>query len=521
MISLSIYIEEHSMKISKLIAEKISQLPKLPGCYIYRNNVNQVIYVGKALVLANRVKSYFQNFDKHDIKTKQLVSKIVDLEWIVTQSELEAYILETNLIRKYKPKYNIAKKDDKNYLWLMIDKSESFPRPQIVREKKIKNAIYYGPFASTLPIKRILKELRKIFPYRTCTRKIVEITNTNKDGSKSITIKSNDPKPCLYYFLNLCDAPCAGFISSKKYKNNINNISKFFSTKKNTIKEKLEFDMKKQASKKNYEQAAKLRDKIKDLDAISQRVFVEKNTDEYVYKRDFSQKSIEALQELINFLNIDKLKIKDNFKIECFDISNIQGTNAVASMVVFVDGIANKNLYRKFKIKTKDTPDDFHMIREVILRRFQKLNSKDDSYNTLPDLLIVDGGKGQLSSAYSVLNSLNMLDKLTVIGLAKKYETIIKIDFSEHRLKTGSESRFLMQRIRDESHRFAINYHRKLRSLEQNKSILVEIPGVGKVTKLKLLQAFGSIEKIKKASKQELFEIIKNKNTIDNLIKIL
>jgi len=511
-------ISESELKIT------LSNLPFEPGCYLYRDDSGKVIYVGKAKNLKKRVSSYFhkEHLDPH---IGNLVKSITNIEYIVTDSELEAFILETNLIKKYMPYFNRDLKDDKNYIWIMIDRKEDFPRLQVVRTKKSKTAIYLGPYHHTMPVKRILKRLRKIYPYRTCNRIITQSINSE---TNKIEIKSSDTNPCLYFHLGLCQAPCAGLINSERYRKNITGINTFFTKGHNTLVKELLESMKKYSVNLDFEKAAELRNKIQDLEYIKQRVSVEtEQTDEFDLDFEKNKKSIKAVEEIIHKISNGDLMYKEKFKIECFDISNIQGTNAVGSMVVFVDGKPAKNLYRKFKIKTKTTPDDFAMMTEVLKRRFGHLGVKTDaSFSILPDLLIVDGGKGQLSSAHRVLSDLGIT--IPLIGLAKKNEDIFmlndndgELEFTQRRLRYASDGYFLIQRIRDESHRFAINYHRKLRSIGQTSSILDDVPGIGKLTKKRLLQAFGTVEGIKKAKRKELEVIIKNNTSLNNLLKIL
>ncbi|KXK27485.1 MAG: UvrABC system protein C [candidate division WS6 bacterium OLB20] len=511
---------------SESVKQTAAQAPLQPGCYIYRNSDGHVLYVGKAKVLRNRVRSYFEQYDQTEPKIRKMVPQIDSIEFVVTDSELEALLLETNLIKKYRPKYNTRMKDDKNYVWLRIDSSADFPRISVVREKKGPAAEYLGPYPSTLPVKRILRMLRKIYPYRTCTRIIEEVRTADKNGTVSVSVKSSDPKPCLYYYLGLCQAPCAGAVSSTDYKKNTASIRRFFTNDKHKLQDELRKAMQQAAADRQFERAAQLRDKAADLEAITQRISIRERTDEKLFAEEKQKRQETALLQLTAKLDMYDLEIKKGFRIECFDISNIQGKHAVGSMVVFKDGKPAKSLYRKFKIKTKDTPDDFAMMREVLTRRLKRSESSDDeSFRELPDLLIVDGGKGQLSSAYQILTEQGFA--LPVIGLAKRMEEIFipreedgELGFLKRTLRAGSEGRFLIQRIRDESHRFAISYHRNLRSKSQLKSGLDDIPGIGPVTKRRLLQAFGSMDGIKKANADELNQIIKNRTTVERIIKL-
>lgn len=509
------------MKPSKKLLDKIQSAPRTPGCYIYKNSDEKVLYVGKAVNLYKRLKSYFADFSRLDPKTKILVKKIRTVEFVQTDSELEALILETNLIKKYQPKYNRMMKDDKNYGWLMFTDKDDYPRIEFTREKLYKTNTYFGPYQNPSPIKRALKEIRNVFPYRSCRRKIYDYTDEN--GEKK-TYSSNR-KPCLYYHLNLCDAPCDAQIKKASYRKDISNIKRFFRSKKFKIIDTLNKKMRKASKNKDFEEAAELRDKINDLKYLAQRIKVEQYMDEKLYKEKKSKTRNKAVERLIKKIKFKNLKNKPNFRIECYDISNISGKSATGSMVVFIDGKATKNLYRKFKIKFKDTPDDFQMLKEVFIRRFKKgRKSKDKSFVAPPDLIIVDGGKGQLSSVQNILE--DSMDSIPVIGLAKKYEEIYKFKKNENKfkkikLRKGSPELYLVQRIRDEAHRFAIKYHRNLRAKQQMKSVLDTIPGVGKVIKRRLLKAFGSYENIKKASFEDLQSVVKNKKTVKNIKKIL
>ncbi len=498
--------------------EKLNELPTAPGCYIYRNKSGNVLYVGKGINIKNRVKSYFSSIDRLDPKIKKLINQVYSIETVTTDSNLEALILETNLIKKYKPKYNRLMKDDKNYSWLMVTKGEDFPRLEFIRNKKIKSADYFGPYVNLKPIKRALKELRKIFPYRSCRRKIYFY----KDKNGKRKLYSSNRKVCLYYHLNLCEGPCDNLVTKKEYRDNINNIKRFFRSDKTKIIRSLKKDMRKYASKRKYEKAAKQRDKIEDLQYITQRIKVEEGIDEKLLKKEKRERNINALERLIRKLSLNFKGKLDNFKIECYDISNISGKSATGSMVVFVGGEKEKSLYRKFKIKTKDTPDDFKMLREVFDRRFSKTEKdKDESFQKLPDLIIVDGGKGQLSSVLKILKNKNL--KIPVIGLAKREEEIFqqkREKFKKKKLRKRSDEYFLIQRIRDEAHRFAIRYHRKLHSKKMLTSKLDDIPGVGKVTKRKLLKAFGSYHRIKDATRKDLNTVIKNRKTVENILRL-
>ena len=405
---------------SKTLEKKIKNAPLLPGCYIYKDEAGKILYIGKAIQLRDRVKNYFLLNNDLSVRIEKMVAQIRDVEFVAVDSEAEALVLETNLIHKYHPKYNVDKKDDKNYQWLKFLKNEDFPQPLLVRANLKDNAYYFGPYPNSLPLKRTLKYLRKVFPYRTCNRKITQIKN--KLNEQEFIIHSSDPKPCLYYFLGLCPAPCAGKIFKKEYSYNINHVKEYFTNKKENLIYKLKQEMVLLAKEKKFEEAAIMRDKINDFIYIAQRIEIENNINEkeFSVKRNLSK--INGLNQLIEVISDNSLNLEPNFKMECYDISNIQGKLAVGSMVVFVDGVPARQLYRKFRIKLKDSPDDFAMMQEVFTRRFSEKNltGKDKSFSILPNLIIVDGGKGQLSSAYEILHLLNI--DIPIISLAKKYE---------------------------------------------------------------------------------------------------
>jgi excinuclease ABC subunit C len=537
---------------SKTLEKIIKDAPMLPGCYLFKDGAGKILYIGKAIQLHDRVKSYFAPRNDLSVRIMKMVEKIRNVEFITVDSEVEALVLETNLIHKYHPKYNVDKKDDKNYQWLKFLKNEDFPRPLLVRAKISDNARYFGPYPSGLPLKRTLKYLRKVFPFRTCNRKIEQLKSARKFGRlqapfyseetgresvqesrQVVPVKSSDPKPCLFYFLGLCPAPCAGKISKKEYSKNISHIKEYFTGKKENLIYKLKEEMAILSKDRKYEEAALMRDKINDFIYIAQKIEVENNLTEeqFVIRRNLSK--LGALKDLLTATVGESFTLVPDFKIECYDISNIQGKLAVGSMVVFINGVPAKKMYRKFRIKLKDQPDDYAMLQEVFTRRFSQKNltGKDASFSILPDLIIVDGGKGQLSSSFKILQNLKIL--VPIIGLAKKYDDVFTLTPSQNTkgnrdefgfgkviLKQGSESKFLIQRIRDEAHRFGIAYHRNIRLKAQKFSILSTVPGVGKVIGLKLLRAFGSIEKIKSASAAELNLIVKNKKTVAGIMKM-
>lgn len=482
------------------LQEKIQNAPKLPGCYLYKNSSKEIIYVGKAKNIRNRVKSYFVNYGKLDVRIQSMIDNAVDVEFITVDSEVESFILETNLIKKYRPKYNILMRDDKSYSWVMFEKPKKgkndYPRIRITRTKEVEDAEYFGPYPNTMPLKNILKRIRKVFPYASCNRRLIQISDD------PITVDTNNPVPCLYYHLGLCNAPCASLESKADYMKNFNDIKKFFKGEKSSILRELEREMVAYSKAQDYENASIVRDKINDIKYVTANIKVDNEVDDVAIANMKKIQRETALQELIEALKFpkDSLTYHQGFRIECYDISNIQGTSAVSAMTVMIDGEIRPDLYRRFRIRVKDTPDDFRMLQETLERRFKYLptNKKgvrqpldpDDSFSMTPDLIIIDGGKGQLASSYLILKDFGLEKTIPMVGLAKREEEIFimssqiramdggEIDaeakelitqnlearFIRVFLKRRSEGLFLVQRIRDEAHRFGITYHRKLRS---------------------------------------------------------
>lgn len=499
----------------------LKEIPTVPGCYIYKNSTGKILYIGKAVNLKSRVTSYFSSSRKLEPKIISMLEQAKTIECIEVDSEIEALILETSLIKKYKPKYNRMMKDDKSHIWVMFDNTVDFPRPQIVREKTKKSAEYFGPYPKVFPARKVLRRLRKLFPYCNLNFKTQKIT---KNGNEYVI--GNEKRPCLDYHIGLCSGVCAGKISKLEHRRNISNIKRFFKGRKKEIYDSLLKDMKAASKIKNFEKAAKLRDMLNDLNYVTQRISVDYKTDESILKEAKESLNIRSVQELKNKLDIVSRKTR-NFKIECYDISNIQGTNATGSMVVFIGGRAAKDYYRKFKIHSKSTPDDFGMMQEVLKRRLKHKNKgKDRSFNTFPDLIIIDGGKGQLSSSYEILKDMKLENEIALAGLAKREEELFQIcdggqSFSRTLLPRRSDGLYLVQRIRDEAHRFAIGYHRVLRSKAGIHSVLDDIPGVGELTKRKLISAFGSLEGISKAKRDDLQTVVRNKRTVEAILKVL
>jgi excinuclease ABC subunit C len=459
-----------------------------------------VLYVGKAKNIRKRVTSYFQNYRKLTARIQLMIDNAVDVEVHCVESEVEALILEASLIKKYKPKYNVMLKDDKSYSWIKITKD---PYPIIYRTRNTsdKNAVYFGPFPDAHARDQVLDFLRKEFPYRTCSYFITdEELNERKRRRQNGEIVRT--RLCTYYHIGRCGGPCEGVVTHDEYLENIGNIKKFLQNRKRVLIKELEEKMKYFAKNMEYEKAGRLKQQIDELNYVSQRMMIGHGDDEDDVTRLNYQRAQEGLEILIKTLKVADLKSMskqekadylDNFRIECYDISNIQGTNPVGSMVVFEGGMAKKAHYRKFKIQVKDTPDDFAMMNEMLMRRFKYIIPKfaqelpqDESFNSIPDLIIIDGGKGQLGVAVEALQNLkiNVIpnpfkeripyavegDELRYLdihigGLAKRREEIFRPGEKESYLfHDKKEALFLLQRVRDETHRFGITFHRQRRS---------------------------------------------------------
>lgn len=458
----------------KDLKQKLRMLPKEPGVYLYKNKAKNIIYVGKASVLKNRVSSYFRSPEKLDTKTWALVAEITDIDWIITKSEIDALFLESELVKRYHPKYNILLQDDKHYLYIKITTYSKAPTLSYVRRPLDDDATYYGPFLEGFAVRKALRLLRKIFPY-----------NTHQILPKRV---------CLQYHLGLCPGLEESKTNLAEYKSNLKKLGMFLKGERSLLVKQLEKDMRLAASKHEYERAASLRNQAGSLRALGKQI-VFGDVERFDLTRD------QALSGLVGILDLNSIPRR----IETYDISHISGSNNVASMVVFLDGIAAKGEYRKFKMQTPGN-DDFAHMREVILRRF---SGKNIEKWAKPDLLVIDGGKGQLSSALSSLAELGV--NIPAIGLAKRLEEIIKFkddNFEKILLPRNSHSLKLLMRMRDEAHRFAVAYHSLLRSKKQTISELDEIPGIGPITRKKLIKHFGSLQKLKGAKSNELIGVV-------------
>ena len=417
-------------------------MPSKPGAYIFKDENNVIIYVGKAKDLKKRVSSYFLKSRILDSKTIQLVSKIKTIDHIVVNSEIEAFLLEASLIKKHHPFYNIKFLDDKSYPYVKISVNK-IPYISISRNKKIDlNAKYFGPYPEVTPLKAVLKLLRKIFPYQATA--------------------NHSKRKCLYYHLGLC--PCVQAVPENllEYKRNIRNISLFFDGDKEKLLKNLLSDQKICIKNEEFEKAGIIQNQIDAIHRITREEF---NPFLYIEKPDsYYERLQNETKSLKKILSDRGVSVDDLYRIECYDISNLSGTNATASMAVFINGDSSKKDYKRFKIRTKHTPDDFHMLKEVVARRL-----KHPEWG-IPNLMVIDGGKGQVSSVLEILLASEY--KIPVIGLAKKEETIIvpkitksySIIFDEIKLQKSEPGINLLRTIRNEAHRFAITYHKLLRS---------------------------------------------------------
>lgn len=576
--------------MNEQLAEKLLHLPEKPGVYLMKDDQGRIIYVGKAVILHNRVRSYFQSSRNHSPKVQAMVARIVDLEYIVTGSEIEALILECNLIKKHRPKYNISLRDDKTYPYIKVTTYEEFPRLYSTRRVQKDGARYFGPYTNAGAVHEVIQLVRKLFPLRTC---------------RTLTAR----RPCLEYHIKRCLAPCAGLVDVTIYGGMIKEVCLLLEGRSDAVVRSLQGRMEAAAEELAFELAAKLRDQLAavkkvtekqnivtgagDQDAIglarsalgtcAQVFFIrsgkmvgrdhfllsgsEQEEDEMVLtafiKQYYNQatfvpkevllplvieeqhllsdwlsqlkgsrvavetpkrgtkksivhmandnaaivlseqeakikahsaQTLEAVAELGKYLDLEELPER----IECFDISHIQGAETVASMVVFEGGMPKKENYRRYKLQTVEgKPDDFKSMQEVVGRRYKDLEQPT------PNLIIIDGGKGQLSSALEIIRGSGL--SVPVIGLAKEFEHIFREGDSDPLiLPRHSQALYLIQRIRDEAHRFAITYHRKLRSKRNMASVLDHVPGIGATRRKALWDAFNSLAKMKAATVEEL-----------------
>ena len=588
--------------INNLITEQLKQLPTSPGVYLMKDAEGNILYVGKAANLHHRVRSYFSVGQRLPSKLKRMVARVNDIDFLITTSEQEALILELNLIKRHRPRYNVRLKDDKTFPYLKIDLNQDWPRVHITRRLEEDGGRYFGPFASAKSVRQTLKVIKGIFPFRSC--------------SKAIT--GTAPRPCLDYYINRCLGPCIGAVSQQEYAEVIKQVILFLEGKQEIIVHELESQMKEASQSLDFEKAARLRDQIQAVNRVveGQRIattvrgeqdviaFAQDNGQAYVQvffirsgkligRESFilqGTRSEEPYQIMTNFIKqfynsapyippllllqhpvediaiiedwlqrkrgakvriqvprrgnkkqlmkiatenaqqgLEQLKIKQTAtpialaaalaeikealdlprlpsRIEGYDISNIQGKAAVGSMVVFDQGKSKPAHYRRFRIKTVAGADDYAMIQEVLKRRFKRSREAvtPDTWAVLPDLVLIDGGKGQLNTAREAMREVGA-ESVPVASLAKENEEIFVPQKRQPIvLPRSSPGLQLLQRLRDEAHRFAITYHQRIRKRETFASALDSIPGIGPKRKRALLKQFGSVRSIRTASEEEL-----------------
>ena len=484
------------MNLSEKVKKKLQTLPSKPGVYLMRDKKGKVIYIGKATSLRSRVRTYFRQgtLRSADPKLRGLIKCIDDFDFIVVRSEAEATITEGRFIKEYKPRYNTAFRDDKRFLLLKINLHDPFPRFNFCRIQKNDAHTYFGPYASAASA-RIAKEfVDKRFGLRQCRPKV--------PGPA-------DHKHCLNDIIRTCSAPCILKIDEEQYQDRVEEACAFLRGERPSYLKEIEEAMQEQSNAMHFEKAAALRDTLLLLRrAMKKRI---RGT------KDLSISSLDAKQGVLELQKTLDLENKPNH-IECFDISNISGTYAVASMVCSVEGFPRRNLYRRFRIKTVHGIDDPGMMKEAISRRYSRILKED---GIRPDLILVDGGITQLKAAQAALRKIG-LSEIPIAGLAKRFEEIYWQNpqgYTTFRLPRTSNALKMLQRIRDEAHRFALTYHRKLRSKRIRESVLDDVPGIGEKRKEILLNHFGSITRLKKAGLEEIMEIPGFGKAIAELVK--
>ena len=470
------------MDLPESLRAKLRNLPDKPGCYLMRDARGRIIYVGKAISLRKRVQSYFRDASLRSASPKQrgMVKSITDIDIIIVRNEEEALLTEGRLIKEYRPRYNVLFKDDKRFLMIRIDLTVPFPRFMVCRLRKDDQARYFGPYASSPSARAALDFVEKRFGLRKCTPRLPD---------------EDDYKHCINDIVRFCSAPCIGRVSPEEYKERVTEAVAFLDGERPDLLSELRDEMQKAAEAKKFEKAAVLRDTLfKVQSAVKRSVRISGDPE---MKRENAKEGVLQLQKELGLAKPPKV-------IECFDISNIMGTHAVASMVCAVDGMPNRNRYRRFKIKNVQGIDDPGMMAEVVGRRYKRLL---DENKPMPDLVIVDGGITQLRAARTELASLGLHD-LPSAGLAKREELLFWHD-GEPPLAIPHDTNALkvLKRIRDEAHRFALTYHRRLRNERIRESLLDDIPGIGDRRKKDLLKHFGSIRRLMKADVDAISEV--------------
>ena len=492
------------MPVSETIRKKLGTLPHKPGIYLMKDRFGTVIYVGKARDLRKRVNQYFHPSRRMgwDLKFNALVEAIHDFDVHVVRSEPEAFLLEGKLIKEFKPRYNISFRDDKRFLMLKVNLNDPIPNFTFTRLRKDDGARYFGPFSNSGALRNTLALVRRQFNLRGC---------------RVFTPGKADYKHCLYAHLKYCTAPCIGNVTREQYLEQVRAACDFIEGQCHEMKEQLEVEMRKAATAQDYEKAAGLRDLIRDLKETTKK---ERKFERVPYTLPLAIDPQRDLTELAKALGLRE----PPRRIEGFDISNISGTFAVASLVSFKNGRPDRANYRRFKIKTVEGQDDFAGMAEVVKRRYSRLlreanagqasspsqisipkdGDRRDACPMLPDLILIDGGKGQLNAACGELKKLG-LEKIPVIGLAKEFEEIYQPGESKPlRLGLNHPAVKLLQRIRDECHRVANSYNAQLRIKRISESVLDEFPGIGERRKQALLKKFGSVQRLRTATLEQI-----------------
>ncbi len=474
------------MPATEIIRKKLAEMPHKPGVYLMKDRFGTVIYVGKARDLRKRVTTYFHPSRRMgwDLKFNALVEAVHDLDTYTVRSEPEALLLEGKLIKEYHPRYNISFRDDKRFLLIKVNLNDPIPRFMLARLQQDDGARYFGPFAHSSSARHTLTLARRKFNLRGC---------------RSLTPGEDDYKHCLYGHLKYCTAPCIGNISREDYKQQVVAACEFLAGQTGEMEQELEGQMNKAAAAEDFEKAAQYRDALNDLRRTTQKT---KKFPRVPYNLPVAIDPQGDVAELTRALNLPA----NPARIEGFDISNISATFAVASLVSFRDGRPDRSNYRRFRMKTVTGQDDFACMAETVRRRYSRvLAEKAENEDTaLPDLIVIDGGKGQLNAALAELTKLG-LERIPIIGLAKEFEEIYRPGESEPlRLSHDSGALKLLQRVRDESHRFANTYNAQLRLKKISESILDEFPGIGERRKAALLKKFGSVQRLRAATVEEL-----------------
>lgn len=474
------------------LQEKLKNLPGSPGVYFHKNQKGEIIYVGKAAILKHRVRQYFQDSRLRDAKTDVLIRDIADTDWLVTESEIDALFLESEMVKRYRPKYNILLQDDKSQLFVRLSMNDAYPHLSFTRMPLDDGAEYFGPYYNGFAVKKALRYLRKVFPYS--------------------THETMPQRVCLQYHLGLCPGVEEQKISSQDYKKSLRKLIMYLKGERQKLVSQLEREMQVAAKKHDFELAAKRRNQIHNLKELQKQILFSDR--EFM---DISKdQALSGLAALLGLPGVPR-------RIEGYDISHMQGAHNVASMVVATNGVADKAEYRKFKMRLPGNNDFGHM-REVVCRRFSGRHLDWPK----PGLLLIDGGKGQLSAALGALEEQGA--EIPAVGLAKRLEEIVvhktrsgvKLDPSAYPdafitenedfyvvlLPKDSHIVKLLQRIRNESHRFAVSYHTVLKRQRQTASELEEISGVGPVTRKRLIQAFGSLRAVKNATRPQIVAAI-------------